>query len=286
MPGPDAGGADLYLDLLARCLTRDLFLEEEVRNADLRQWPGGEPEGLRHVLRQRGWRVVRPGADRETRAAGNDWPPHAETMVGLVRLANVRELTQAALADGVPGDLVETGVWRGGTAIYMRAILAAAGDTARTVVACDSFEGLPEADAERFPMDAPLRLHEHPQLAVGLDRVEANFARYGLLDDQVRFVPGWFRDTLPKLAGELGAIAVLRLDGDMYESTIDALTHLEPLVSPGGFVIVDDYGGIEACRQAVIDYLASGGITAEIHTVDWTAVWWRKPAARGHGHVP
>jgi O-methyltransferase len=273
-PGPSA---DLYLDLLARCLTRELFLDEEVRNVDLRQWPGGEPEGLRDMLRERRWRVVRPSADRETRAVGNDWPPHAETMVGLARLANVREVTQTALADGVPGDLVETGVWRGGTAIYMRAVLAAAGDAARTVVACDSFAGLPEADAERFPMDVPLRLHEHPQLAVGLDRVKANFARYGLLDDQVRFVPGWFRDTLPKLATELDAIAVLRLDGDMYESTSDALTHLEPLVSPGGFVIVDDYNGIEACRQAVTDHRAAHGITAELHPVDWTAVWWRKP---------
>jgi hypothetical protein len=276
MPGPLPGGADLYLDLLARCLTRDLFLDEEVRNVDLRDWPGGEPEGLRDMLRERRWRVVRPGAERETRAVGNDWPPHAETMVGLARLANVRELTQAALADGVRGDLVETGVWRGGTAIYMRAVLAAAGDTGRSVVACDSFEGLPEADAERFPMDVPLRLHEHPQLAVGLDGVRANFARYGLLDDQVRFVPGWFRDTLPKLATELDAIAVLRLDGDMYESTIDALAHLEPLVPPGGYVIVDDYGGIEACRQAVTDHRAAHGITDEIHPVDWTAVWWRK----------
>jgi O-methyltransferase len=279
MSGPAPTSPDLYLDLLARCLTRDLFLDEEVRNVDLRQWPDGEPDGLRDLLRRRGWRVVRSGGDRETRAVGNDWPPHAETMVGLARLANVRELTQIALADGVPGDLVETGVWRGGTAIYMRAILASAGDAARTVWACDSFEGLPEADAERFPMDVPMRLHEYSQLAVGLDQVRANFARYGLLDDQVRFVPGWFRDTLPKLATELDAIAVLRLDGDMYESTIDALTHLEPLVSAGGFVIVDDYNGIEACRQAVTDHRAAQGIAAELHQVDWTAVWWRKPLA-------
>jgi O-methyltransferase len=274
VPSPSA--ADLYLDLLAGCLTRDLFLDEEVRNVDLRAWPGGEPDGLRALLREQGWRVVRPGADRATRSVGNDWPPHAETMVGLARLDNVRACVTAALADGVPGDLVETGVWRGGTAIYLRAILAALGDTTRTVWACDSFEGLPEADAERFPVDVPLRLHEHRELAVGLDQVQANFARYGLLDDQVRFVPGWFRDTLPKLATEVGPIAVLRLDGDMYESTIDALTHLEPLVAPGGFVIVDDYGGIGACRQAVADHRATRGISAEIHEVDWTAVWWRK----------
>jgi O-methyltransferase len=282
---PDA--AARYLDLLARCLTRDLFLDEEVRNVDLRQWPGGEPDGLRDLLRERRWRVVRPGADGATRAVGRDWPPHAETMVGLARLANVRDLTVAALADGVPGDLVETGVWRGGTAIYLRAILAALGDAGRTVWACDSFEGLPEADAERYPVDVPLRLHEHRELAVGVHRVMANFARYGLLDDQVRFVPGWFRDTLPKLAADLDAIAVLRLDGDMYESTIDALTHLEPLVAPGGFVIVDDYNGIEACRRAVSDHRERHGITAPLHEVDWTAVWWRKaltvrrPRSRG-----
>jgi hypothetical protein len=273
-PIPDA--AARYLDLLAGCLTRDLFLDEEVRNVDLRQWPGGEPEGLRDLLRERRWRVVQPGAAREVRAVGNDWPPHAETMVGLARLSNVLDCTARALADGVPGDLVETGVWRGGTAIYLRAILAALGDTDRTVWACDSFEGLPEADAERFPMDVPMRFHEYGQLAVGVDLVKAAFDRYGLLDDQVRFVQGWFRDTLPGVAEEIGPIAVLRLDGDMYESTIDALTHLEPLVSPGGFVLVDDYGGIEACRQAVHDHRGRRGITSPIHEVDWTAVWWRK----------
>jgi hypothetical protein len=266
-----------YLDLLARCLTRDLFLDEEVRNVDLRTWPGGEPEGLRDLLREQRWRVVRPGAERAIRAVGNDWPPTAETMVGLARLDNVLDCTARALVDGIPGDLVETGVWRGGTAIYLRAILAALGDDTRSVWACDSFQGLPVADAERYPVDVPLRLHEHAALAVGVDLVRAAFDRYGLLDDRVRFVEGWFRDTLPGVAQEIGPIAVLRLDGDLYESTIDALTHLEPLVSPGGFVIVDDYAGIDACRQAVTDHRAAHGITAEIHDVDWTAVWWRKP---------
>ena len=267
-----------YLDLLARCLTRELFLDEEVRNVDLRTWPGGEPDGLRTLLREQRWRIVRPGADRTTRAVGNDWPPTAETMVGLARLENVLDCTARALADGVPGDLVETGVWRGGTAIFLRGILAALGDQTRRVWACDSFRGLPEADADRYPIDVPMRLHEHPQLAIGVEQVRAAFERYGLLDDRVCFVEGWFRDTLPAVAEEIGPIAVLRLDGDLYESTIDALTHLEPLVSPGGFVLVDDYGGIEACRQAVHDHRAAHGITAEIHEVDWTAVWWRKPA--------
>ncbi|MCU4183598.1 TylF/MycF family methyltransferase [Acidiferrimicrobium sp. IK] len=266
-----------YLELLAGCLTRDLFIDEEVRNVDLATWPGGEPVGLRSMLRARGWRVVAPGATRQARSVGNDWPPHAETMIGLARLANVLDCTSRALADGVPGDLVETGVWRGGTSIYLRAILAALGDPDRRVWACDSFEGLPEPDAVRYPQDVPMKLHTYSQLAVGLEEVKANFARYGLLDDRVRFVPGWFRDTLPALSHELGPIAVLRLDGDLYESTIDALASLEPKVSPGGFVIVDDYGGIEACRDAVSDYRADAGIDAPIQAVDWTGAWWRKP---------
>lgn len=266
-----------YLSLLARCLTRDLFLDEEVRDVDLRTWPGGEPEGLRDVLRANGWRVVRRGASRDVRAVGNDWPPRAETMVGLARLDNVLDCTARALTDGVPGDLVETGVWRGGTAIFLRAILAALGDADRRVWACDSFRGLPEASLE---IDEPMRFHTYPQLAVGLDAVRANFERYGVLDDRVRFVEGWFRDTLPGLPVE--QVAVLRLDGDMYESTMDALTALEPKVAPGGFVIVDDYNGIEACRAAVTDYRRDAGIDAPVHEVDWTAVWWRKPG-RGTG---
>ena len=256
-----------YLDLLARCLTRELFIDEEVRDVDLRDWPQ-----VRSLARAEGWRVVRRGGDPEARAVGRDWPPHAETMVGSARLANVLDCTARAIADRVPGDLVETGVWRGGTSIFLRGILAALGDTERRVWVCDSFEGLPVATHE---LDVPMRFHEFRELAVGLDAVRAAFDRYGLLDDRVRFVPGWFRDTLPDVAAEVGSIAVLRLDGDLYESTMDALVNLVPLVSPGGYVLVDDYGGIDACATAVDEYRAAHGITAPIHEVDWTGVWWR-----------
>lgn len=269
--------AERYLDLLAGCLTRDLFLDEEVRNVDLRQWPDGDPEELRTMLRERGWRLVQPGASRAVRKAGNDWPPHAETMVGRARLDNVLDCAATALADRVPGDFVETGVWRGGTSIFLRAILEVLGgpdDGDRRVWACDSFRGLPEATLD---IDVPMKFHTYDALAVGVDAVRAAFERYGLLDDRVEFVEGWFCDTLPGLP--VDAIAVLRLDGDMYESTMDALTALEPKVSPGGFVIIDDYGGIEACRTAVGDYRESAGIDAPIETVDWTGAWWRKPFA-------
>ena len=265
--------ARAYLDLLQRCLTREAFLDQEWWDADLRDWPGGRDEVL-PILRERDWRVVRRG-DPEARAEGRDWPPTAETMIGTARLDNVVRCTVRAVLDGVPGDLVETGVWRGGATILMRGVLQALGDANRAVWVADSFEGLPVPD-ERYPADAHLDWSHVDVLKVDADAVRANFARYGLLDDRVRLLEGWFADTLPDAPIE--QLAVLRLDGDLYGSTMDALVALEPKVSPGGFVIVDDYGGWDACRAAVEDYRAEHGIDAPIHTVDWTGVWWRKPS--------
>ena len=266
--------AQAYLDLLRRCLTRELFLDQEWWDVDLRDWPGGK-DAVVPTLREHGWRVVRRG-DPSSRDEGRDWPPTAETMIGTKRLDNVVSSCVQALLDDVPGDFIETGVWRGGTTILMRAVLEAYGDRTRSVWVADSFEGLPVPDAERYPADAGLDWSHVEVLKVGADAVRANFERYGLLDDRVRFLEGWFCDTLPDAPIE--AISVLRLDGDLYESTMDALVALEPKVSPGGFVLVDDYGGWVPCREAVEDYRAEQGITDPIVEVDWTGVWWRKSA--------
>jgi Macrocin-O-methyltransferase (TylF) len=158
-----ATAQDLYLDLMMRSLTDWLYDE-----------------------------FVEP-----VRAEGLDWPARAHTMIGLKRLANVRICIESVLADSIPGDLIETGAWRGGTTIFMRAVLKVHGVTDRTVWVADSFAGLPPPDANRYPRDQGDRLHTFPQLAVPLDRVRDNFRRYGLLDEQVRFLEGWFRDTLP-----------------------------------------------------------------------------------------
>jgi O-methyltransferase len=272
---PLSPGSDRYLDLLARCLTREVFVDEEWQPLSQRQVLGT----LRRPSlwnRVREWRLMRPIKDRDARLRGEVWPANAETMVGLDRLVNVKECVVQAVVDGVPGDLVETGVWRGGTTIYLRAILEALGDTDRNVWVCDSFEGLPPPNTQRAPADSSSDLHEHDVLAVGEQQVRDNFARYGLLDDRVRFVRGWFKDTMPALAADIGPIAVLRFDGDMYEAATDVLTNLEPRVSPGGFVIIDDYHHIPACRQAVDDYRERAGITAPMTSADWNAAWWRK----------
>ena len=161
----------------------------------------------------------------------------------------------------------------------MRAILKARAITDRIVWVADSFAGLPPPDTARYPHDEGITLHEFPQLAVPLERVQANFRRYGLLDSQVRFLKGWFRDTLP--TAPIDRLAILRLDGDLYESTIQALDSLYDKLSPGGFVIVDDYHNVAACRQAVHDFRSNRGITDPIQTIDWGGAFWRRSAQWG-----
>jgi O-methyltransferase len=196
-------------------------------------------------------------------------------MVGVARLKNLADLTEKALAAGIKGDLIETGVWRGGCCILMRAILAAYGDTKRKVIVADSFEGLPLPAPDQYPADEGDKHYQFEELAVPVSTVRDNFRRYGLLDDQVFFLKGFFSDTLPDLRRPF---AIIRLDGDMYESTIVALEALYPRLSPGGYVIIDDYGAIEGCRKAVDEYRRENHITAPMTEVDWTGVWWQKPA--------
>jgi O-methyltransferase len=212
--------------------------------------------------------------DPQVRLEGRDWPARAYTMIGLKRLDNIRHCVEDVLMSRVPGDLIETGVWRGGATIFMRAILKAYDVTDRRVWAADSFEGLPRPDGEKYPADAGDLHHEARELAVSVEEVRANFQRFGLLDEQVCFLKGWFRDTMPN--APVKQLAVLRLDGDMYESTMEALMALYPRVSPGGYVIVDDYGAVAGCRQAVDDYRRTEGIQEEMRWVDWTGIYWQR----------
>ncbi len=275
-PTPARTAADLYLDLLKKTLTRHAFGETF---DPIKPPKGPVRRGLLGLLRllmvRRDLHVVRKSRfDPALRAEGRDWPAEAETMIGLKRLGNLQECITTVIRENVPGDLIETGVWRGGASIFMRGVLAALGDRTRTVWLADSFEGLPPPDAVKYPADAGDRHHTWKQLAITIETVRANFERYGLLDDRVRFLKGWFSDTLAK--APIDKLAVLRLDGDMYGSTMDALRPLYPKVSPGGFVIVDDYGAVPACKQAIEDYRREQGITDPIHVVDWTGAWWRR----------
>ena len=212
-----------------------------------------------------------------SRDAGEDWPVLAHTMVGNKRLLNIQELAEKIINDKIPGDFIETGVWRGGACIFMSAILKAYGLTDRSVYVCDSFEGLPPPNVSAYPQDTGDTHHTAPFLAVSMDQVAANFSGYDLLTPQVKFVKGFFSETLPRLAPDIEKLSILRLDGDMYESTIVALENLYPKLSVGGYVIVDDYG-LANCRRALTDYRDYHGIDAEYVKIDNSSVYWQKTA--------
>jgi O-methyltransferase len=214
--------------------------------------------------------------DAKLREYGGDWPSKALTMVGTLRLRNFRLMIESVVGAGVPGDIVETGVWRGGACILARAVLKAYDIKDRRVILCDSFSGLPPPNIEAFPADAGSTFHSYPELVVTEDQVKDNFRKFNLLDDQVVFVKGWFRDTMPTLATE--KIAVLRLDGDMYESTIHPLTHLFDRIPVGGWIVVDDYEVVPACKTAVHDFLGARGLTPDIVPIDGVGVCFRKTA--------
>lgn len=205
--------------------------------------------------------------------AGRVRPQHGLTMIGRARLNNIRTCVESVLREGVPGDFLEAGVWRGGASIFARALLVAHRAAERRVWVADSFRGLPPPDPG-YPADAGDTHHKVTDLAVDMVTVRNHFALFGLLDEGVRFLPGWFAETLP--SAPLERLAVLRIDGDMYESTMTALNALYDRVSPGGYVIIDDYGALPACRLAVEDFRSRRGLSDPLVWIDWTGVFWRK----------
>ena len=278
MPLP-SDAPELYLDLMKKCLTRYIFPEAftPVRRPPLtwKYLPWVLYPPVAAILKRSGLTLFRKAdADLTQRAEGRDWPADAETMIGLKRLDNLHFCIQQVLREGIPGDLIETGVWRGGACIFMRAALQAYGDNSRTVWVADSFEGLPKPDG-RYSQDSGDRHWKKSEiLGVPLDQVKANFSRYGLLDDRVRFLKGWFKDTLP--AAPIEKLAILRLDGDMYASTMDSLVNLYPKLSVGGYIIIDDYSEIASCSQAADDFRRANAITTPLIAIDTCAVHWRK----------
>ncbi len=272
------GVADLYLDLLKRTLTGAVYQDND-------QILGGHTRGSgtwKHRLGNRlgdlasahGFELVRKRPyDAVLRERGLDYPARAHSMIGLRRMDNLQECVEAVLRDDIPGDLIETGVWRGGATILMRGVLKAHGDCQRTVWVADSFEGLPRPEPTQYPLDAGDQFHLRADLRVGIEAVKQNFRNYGLLDGQVQFLVGWFRDTLP--TASIGQLAVLRLDGDMYESTMQALKPLYPKLEVGGFCIVDDFS-LPRTRQAIEDYREAHDVDDEILDIDGQACYWRK----------
>ncbi|PIL22215.1 hypothetical protein P775_00380 [Puniceibacterium antarcticum] len=283
VPKQDAQTGALYLDLLKRSLLNEIYLDDELRLLYLRDCLAGQDSfdyAVLHNIREarlenledlKASRRIGRFPDRNIHRSG-----FSHTMMGRQRLDSLHACLDAVSAGDVPGDLMECGVWRGGGCILMAGWLRVHGDNQRKLLVADSFEGLPKPT---HTQDGKLDLtkEKFPELAVSKEAVRENFAVYGLLDDHKQvFLKGWFRDTLtnaPTLQ-----IALLRLDGDLYESTMDTLQALYDRVSPGGIVIVDDYGALPMCRQAVEDFFAfRGEAVPPLTHVDWTGAFFVKP---------
>ena len=230
--------------------------------------------------------AVEPDADDAEHRYVLDFIRHyvngqAISMLPVVRLDSLQACILDVLLKGILGDLIETGVWRGGAVIFMQAVLKVAGACDRTVWVADSFEGLPLPDAEKYPVEAKahhgsIMQTSYKHFAEGLDTVQANFRAYGMLDSNVRFLKGWFKDTLP--TAPIGPLAIMRLDGDYYESTMDALTNLYDKLSIGGYAIIDDYGEDTwtCCRKAVDDFRSERGIAEPMIRVDSKCFYWQR----------
>jgi hypothetical protein len=209
----------------------------------------------------------------ESRKIGRDWAYLGETMTGWARLDNVRDLVIDVIKNGIEGDYIETGVWRGGSSMFARAVLYAYGGSNRKSFVCDSFQGLPPGDRMLDKQDEGW---DHiPYLEVAAEIVLQNFQKYNLLDPNVIFAKGFFNETMPPLSKRIDKLSVMRLDGDMYESTVDVLYNLYDKLSIGGYVIMDDWFGFPS-RTACEDFFSAHGFQPKIIAIDKISAYWKK----------
>lgn len=198
------------------------------------------------------------------------------TMLPKLFLENVEMCVKETLENNIEGDFVEAGVWRGGACILAHNMFKKA-KSPKKVWVYDSFEGVPQPNPDEYPSDHGDDHWTISELSVSLEEVQSNFELFNKLDGTVEFVKGWFKDTMP--TNTIDKISVLRLDGDMYESTIDPLEYLYPKLSAGGYCIIDDYNPKYGAFNAVNDYRTKYNITEPIQVVNDSGVtigYWKK----------
>jgi O-methyltransferase len=192
------------------------------------------------------------------------------TMVSLARLRCLDRLVRLVDEEGIPGDVVECGTCNGGSAAILGRI-ACTSPLGRHTFLLDSFAGLPPAG----PRDDPEAAAYTGLCCGNPDTVRALLRRAGVPDAAATLVPGWFHETLPTLPP--APIALLHIDADWYDSVHVCLEHLYDRVSPGGCIVLDDYGYWQGCRRAWEDFGAARGLEITLTPVDGIGVWFRKP---------
>jgi hypothetical protein len=212
--------------------------------------------------------------DWNKRKQGTDWAYFGDTMTGWKRLDNVRTLLEDVFRNGIEGDYIETGVWRGGSSMFARAVMRAHNQSTRKSFVCDSFRGLPPKGRDLDRRDAGWDKTKY--LEVPAEIVAQGFQKYCLLDENVIFAKGFFNDTMPPLSKHIGKLAIMRLDGDMYESTVDVLYHLYDKLSLNGYIIIDDWSQNFPSRKACEDFFDTHGIKPQIFDIDQSSAYWKK----------
>ena len=244
----------------------------------------------------RGKQVTRSALSRVARAVGvrSDPDRHRDfdpeflrliadlrpfTMTSPERLFGLREAVEYVVREQVPGDLVECGVWRGGSSMLIATMLVALGDQSRRLWMYDTYAGMSEPtavdghDVIEYYRVADRR--EHFMAYESLEDVRANLRRTGLAESSIEYVVGRVEDTIPERAP--ARIALLRLDTDWYQSTAHELAHLYDRVSPGGVIIIDDYGYWQGARRAVDEFFHARGFRPLLSRMDHTGRMIVKP---------
>lgn len=214
------------------------------------------------------------------------------TLTSHERIVSLLRSVDYLHEQGIGGDIVECGVYKGGSIMAAVLQLMLRGDTQRDIHLYDTFEGMAQ------PGDADVDLHDVPAMdtftQMRIDENSSNWARAGLTDvrnavastgypiERFKFIKGRVEDTLPNILPD--KIALLRLDTDWYESTHHELAHLYPRLVPGGILIIDDYGHYKGCEKAVDEFIAGLGYPLFLGRIDYTARIAVKPLATSRNH--
>ncbi|CAH1797887.1 unnamed protein product, partial [Owenia fusiformis] len=218
--------------------------------------------------------IIDEAMNNDERRRGGDWPSVGYTMIGIIGLDNIQELLENVIQDGVPGDFLEAGVWRGGASMFAKALMNSYNQQNRHSWVCDSFEGLPPATQNNDDD----QWSEMKALVVSKETVKGHFEEFFLLDEMVHFIQGYFMYSLPCLRKTLAEkdrkIAILRADGDMYESSMDILFNLYEFVPVGGYVIIDDWS-IPVAVKAVNEFREMHNIKSTIVQFRGISAYWK-----------
>jgi hypothetical protein len=194
------------------------------------------------------------------------------TMVGRARLLSLYRHALRICRENIPGDFVECGACRGGSAALLAYVAKTHSRMSRKVYACDTFEGMPEpSDEDRHKgLTAAQCGFPAGSLPAPVETGLSEIARRANVLDTIIPIKGLFRDTLPALASKIGPVALLHADGDWYESTMEIFSNLFEKVPQGGYVQIDDYGHWDGCRKAVQDYQTAKKIRFPLEQIDYT----------------